>query len=86
MQLQVLYLPSEQLALVDVVMPTLSSDRTYQAWQITPGGPVSMGLLSERGALAVRGDMREVSAVAISIEPEGGSSSPSSEPVLIASF
>jgi anti-sigma-K factor RskA len=66
----------------------LPADQTYQVWGITDQGPQSLGLLGpapEGEALgAMRGDLSEVNAVAVTIEPAEGSTAPTTDPVLSA--
>jgi anti-sigma-K factor RskA len=84
MSLRVVYLKHEKIAVVDVNMPALAANRTYQAWKIDAGGtPVSLGLISERGSFAFHTDLTGVKAIAISVEPLGGSPLPTTTPVLV---
>jgi len=66
----------------------LDEDQTYQLWGIGADEAESLGLLGtapEGKALgAVRADSSEIDALAVSIEPAGGSVAPTSEPVLQA--
>jgi anti-sigma-K factor RskA len=84
MSLKVLYFKDRQLAVLDVVMPALPPNRTYQAWKIDAAGqPVSLGLLSDKGAFAFHTDLAGAQAIAISVEPPGGSAQPTTTPVLV---
>jgi anti-sigma-K factor RskA len=64
----------------------LDSEETYQVWAIRSGRPVSIGLLgpASEGEVdqAMRGDLIGVDAVAVTIEPAGGSITPTGERVL----
>jgi anti-sigma-K factor RskA len=64
----------------------LDSEQTYQVWAITSGQPESLGLLGPAtgGAVeqAMRADLAGVEAVAVTIEPAGGSEEPTGERVL----
>jgi anti-sigma-K factor RskA len=66
----------------------LTSDQTYQAWGIESGRPISLGLLGpapDGEALgAMRADLSSVDALAVTIEPAGGSVQPTTTPVLEA--
>jgi hypothetical protein len=69
-------------------LPVQRSGRVYQAWlqrgkQIEPS---SLFVVSKdgSGSAAVTGSLDGVEAVMVSEEPEGGSSQPTSDPVLIA--
>ena len=69
---------SDGLAAVD-------ADRTYQLWALAPDGPRSLGLLgSDPADRSVRlgGD---VTGVAVTVEPRGGSGAPTGDPVALAS-
>jgi anti-sigma-K factor RskA len=85
MNLRVLYLPDEGIAVFEVSMPPLSAGRTYQAWKITEGGAaVSLGVLSNQGTFAFESDLSDATAIAISVEPSGGSPQPTSDPVVVS--
>lgn len=64
----------------------LADDQTYQVWAIRSGQPESLGLLGtapEGNALgAMRADLSGIDAVAVTVEPAGGSSAPTTEPIL----
>jgi anti-sigma-K factor RskA len=81
--LRMVYLPEEQVAILNLQLPPLTSDRAYQAWQITGAGPVSLGLVSGRGPTAIRADLSNASAIAITVEPAGGSAAPTTTPMLV---
>ncbi len=63
-------------------LPALPDNRIYQLWFLTPGAPVSAGLLrpDEQGSVTVRFDVAADAPVptgmAVSIEPEGGVPAP----------
>ncbi len=63
-------------------LPALPANRIYQLWFLTPGAPVSAGLLrpDEQGNVTVRFDVAADAPVptgmAVSIEPEGGVPAP----------
>jgi anti-sigma-K factor RskA len=64
----------------------LDSEQTYQVWAIRGGRPESMGLLgpATEGEVeeAMRADLSGIEAVAVTIEPAGGSEEPTGERVL----
>ena len=66
----------------------LTDDQTYQVWGIESGQPTSLGLLGpapDGEALgAMRADLSSVDAVAVTIEPAGGSPQPTTTPILAA--
>jgi anti-sigma-K factor RskA len=83
MRLDVTYFGSEQVAVLSYDLPPPPSGKTYQAWKIASGKPVSLGLINANGPLTVNADLKDASAVAISEEPSGGSPQPTK--VLVAS-
>ncbi|MEO7260926.1 MAG: anti-sigma factor [Jatrophihabitantaceae bacterium] len=82
-----IYSKSEhQLVLVGHGMPTLPSDKTYQLWMMNESGdPVSGGLFrtDQAGNVEVpaSGDLDRVTQMAVSVEPAGGSATPTPETV-----
>jgi anti-sigma-K factor RskA len=64
----------------------LDSEQTYQVWAIRSGSPESIGLLgpASEGQVeaAMRADLSGVDAVAVTVEPAGGSVEPTGEIVL----
>ena len=83
---RVVLLQDENQAIVDLHgLADLPDDLTYQVWAIGDGGATSSGLLEpENGAvLAVLPfDGEGVIALAVTIEPAGGSEQPTTEPIL----
>jgi len=63
-------------------LPALPAGRTYQVWFLTPGAPVSAGLIApdQNGRATAAFDVPSAAAsptgVAVSIEPEGGVAAP----------
>ncbi|MCD9624521.1 anti-sigma factor domain-containing protein [Rhabdothermincola salaria] len=66
-------------------LPALADDRTYQLWSVDGATPVSLGLLGANPQVAVvaAGSSRQL---AISEEPVGGSTAPSSTPIASGSL
>lgn len=86
MSLRVSYYSNQQVAIFDLDMPPPAAGHVYQAWMISEGKPVSLGVLpSNHGRIAFAGDMSHAEAVAISLEPMGGSSQPTT-PIVEAKF
>jgi anti-sigma-K factor RskA len=86
MSLNVTYYKDEQVAVFDMTMPSPNAGQVYQAWMIADGKPVSLGLLAgNSGRQAFAADMSGANAVAISLEPEGGSAAPTN-PIVQADF
>ncbi len=85
--MQVTYVPDQKVAVMEVDLPPLPAGRVYQAWRIDGGSPVSLGLLeTNTGSVAMVGDLEGASAVALSVEPAGGSPAPTTNPILIATL
>jgi hypothetical protein len=82
--LQITYLHDQHLAVLNVNLEAPPAGHAYQAWQIVDGAPVSVGLLtSHTGQTAFSADLDDASAIALSVEPEGGSRSPTTTPILV---
>ena len=68
-------------------MDQAPTDRVYQLWLLRDGEATPAGLLDiddrGRGAHVMTGDMSDVSAVALTIEPEGGSPQPTTDPITV---
>jgi anti-sigma-K factor RskA len=68
-------------------MPAPEGNRTYQVWVIRGGQPVSAGVLPPRAAgqqrLELTQSLTGVQTVAVSVEPAGGSPSPTG-PIVLA--
>ena len=84
--LQVTYVPSRDIAILNPTLPPLPSDRTYQAWSIVNGQPRSIGLLQPTGPHGFQIDLSGAEAIALSVEPAGGSPAPTTEPFLLTSL
>lgn len=73
-------------------LPTLAQDRTYQLWLIDGGAPQSAGIfrVDAQGTatipLQVRKSLDQYKAVAISVEPAGGSPAPTTNPILVTTL
>ncbi|MDX1658683.1 MAG: anti-sigma factor [Nitriliruptorales bacterium] len=68
-------------------LPTLSEDEVYELWLIGADGPVPAGLFrpGERGATSqlLAGGVGSAQAVAVTVEPAGGSDQPTTEPIVV---
>jgi anti-sigma-K factor RskA len=66
-------------------LPSAGRGRSYQLWAITDGKPVSIGVIAERGRVVRLLDWQgRADAFAVTIEPDGGSPVPTSDPVLVS--
>jgi anti-sigma-K factor RskA len=85
--MKVIYLPDDDVVVLDVNLPDAPPNSVYQAWQISDGQPVSLGLLeANQGATAFAANLGNATAVAISVEPPGGSQAPTTTPILVSEF
>ena len=85
----VVFFPNERRAVVlGERLPQPGAGKTYQMWELGSERPVSLGLLridsTGRGTAVVGYDSDRPAALAITIEPEGGSVQPTTQPVLRA--
>jgi anti-sigma factor RsiW len=70
-------------------MPAPPSGRVYELWlQTTAGKMVPAGTMGKPGSrpVVLEGDATNATAVGITVEPEGGSDSPTSEPIALFDF
>ncbi len=68
-------------------MPPVPEDRTLQIWVIEDDVPKPSGLFDPEGrvtAAAVTTPITKADAVAVTVEPEGGSPKPTTGPMLVA--
>jgi anti-sigma-K factor RskA len=80
--------PGKGVVFIAAHLPKLDAGRTFEMWVIPASGtPVPAGTfqaLSDNTALHIRrGPVQDVSAMAISIEPTGGSSQPTTTPIIV---
>ena len=80
-------------ALVVDGLPALSGDQDYQLWYIGPGGAVSAGLLDANASASggtspgtawrvLDGSLTAGDTIGLTVEPKGGSTQPTTTPVL----
>lgn len=81
--------PSQGLLVTAADLPALAADRAYQLWFVAPPGPVSAGLLQPdaQGRVSTRVDVPPTltvpTALAVTIEPAGGLTTPTGEMYLL---
>jgi anti-sigma-K factor RskA len=78
---ELLRLASDQSAVLTISgLPPLASGKVYEVWFVAGNTPVAAGLFSPNAdgswSGLVRGDVTNAQAIAISVEPSGGSSAP----------
>lgn len=83
---QLIYLPDDQIAILELELAVPDADHSYQAWGVFPEETLSLGVVPHEGVAAFRHDLSTADAVAISIEPLGGSEQPTTDPVLVAAL
>ena len=79
-------LEGDRAVLVAEDMPPVPEGRTYQIWVIKGDTPQPSGLFEPRGdsiAAVVENPVKGADAVAVTVEPEGGSKKPTSDPMLV---
>ena len=85
---EVVRLPDERAVLVAEDLPSPPEGETYQAWIMREDVPEPAGLFepNDTGAAAapIEGSIEGADAVAVTVEPSGGSSSPTSDPLMTA--
>jgi anti-sigma-K factor RskA len=67
-------------------MPSVPENRTCQIWVIHDDVPTPSGLFDPDGnmtATAVTTSIEKADAIAVTVEPAGGSEKPTSDPVLL---
>ena len=83
----VVYSPSQgKAAVVADGLDRLPDDKTYELWAIRDGVPVKAGLFNADADGTVRttldGNLSDASALAVTVEPAGGSDQPTSDIIL----
>jgi anti-sigma-K factor RskA len=73
--------PAGHAFVMSGVLPALDAEHTYQLWSVDGGTPVSLGLLGSAPAMSVVGVDSHVHALAITMEPVGGSAGPTTKPM-----
>ncbi len=85
---EVVRLGYERAVLVAEDLPSPPEGETYQAWIMREDVPEPAGLFepNDTGAAAapIEGSIEGADAVAVTVEPSGGSSSPTSDPLMTA--
>jgi anti-sigma-K factor RskA len=80
-------LEGDRAVLVAEDMPPVPEEKTYQIWVIEDDVPKPSGLFEPKKewvAVVVENPLDGADAVAVSVEPEGGSLEPTTDPMLVA--
>jgi len=83
---ELLHLADEGLIVLDLDLPPSPAGRVYQVWGVHETQAVSLGFVRDNAPTALVADLEGALAVAISVEPEGGSEQPTTDPLLVAEF
>ena len=82
---EALAIEDDQMVLVTQKVPRVPEDKTCQIWVIKDGEPKPSGLFEpgeETVATAITSPVREADVIAVTVEPDGGSPQPTSDPML----
>jgi anti-sigma-K factor RskA len=81
--------PQQGFVFVGSGLPPIQSDRTFQLWLVPPSGaPQPAGLFRGQDSNAVyvshtNVDLARTAAIAVSVEPQGGSPAPTTKPFVL---
>ena len=84
---EVMILGDDRAVLMAEDMPPVPEEKTFQIWIIEDGVPQPSGLFETEEdpvATVIQQSLSGADAVAVSVEPEGGSTEPSTDPMLTA--
>lgn len=83
---EVFTLENGRTVLVAENLPPVPEGKTYQIWVIKGDTPQPSGLFETQGdsiATLVENPVKGANAVAVTVEPDGGSTAPTSDPILV---
>ena len=87
---EVIRVGDERAVLIAENLPQAPEGKVYEAWLVRDDVPEPSGLFepSEEGAAAapIEGSLKDTDAVAVTLEPSGGSSAPTDDPLLTANL
>ncbi len=86
-RVEVVTLEGGRAVLMAENMPAVPEDKTYQIWVIEDDVPKPSGLFEPKqdsAAAVVEHPLKDGDAIAVTVEPEGGSPKPTSDPLLAA--
>jgi anti-sigma-K factor RskA len=87
---EVVRLEDERAVLIADDLPALPEDKTYEAWILRDDVPEPAGLFEPNktgsAAAPIEGPIEDADAVAVTVEPAGGSSSPTDDPLITANI
>ena len=85
-RVELVTLEGDRAVLMAENMPPVPEGKTYQIWVIKGDTPKPSGLFEPRGdsiAAVVENPVEGADAVAVTVEPEGGSKEPTTDPMLV---
>ena len=66
-------------------LPQPASDKQYQLWALLNGKPIDLGVFARQERLLTKmKNVQNAQAFAITLEPKGGSQSPTSNPIVLS--
>ncbi len=86
-RVEVMILEDHRAVLMAEDMPPVPEDRTFQIWVIENDEPKPSGLFDigeDQVAVVVENPVEGADAIAVTVEPDGGSPQPTTEPMLVA--
>jgi anti-sigma-K factor RskA len=86
-RVEVMILEDHRAVLMAEGMPPVPEDKTFQIWVIEDDVPQPSGLFEvreDRVAVVVENPVDGADAIAVTVEPDGGSPQPTTDPMLIA--
>jgi anti-sigma-K factor RskA len=86
-RVEVVILKDQRAVLMAEDMPPVAEDKTFEIWVIENDVPKPSGLFEPNEgpvAVALKNPVEGADAIAISVEPKGGSSQPTTDPMLTA--
>lgn len=82
-EVRVIASPTHDAAVVvGAALSSLDPDQTYQVWRMHDGEPTSVGLLGRGPGMLYVDGITGADALAVTVEPSGGSPQPTSEPIV----
>ena len=86
-QAELMILHNDRAVLIAEDMPPVPEEKTFQIWVIEGKVPKPSGLFEPKNewvAVIVENPLDEADAIAVSVEPDGGSPEPTTDPMLTA--
>jgi anti-sigma-K factor RskA len=66
-------------------LPQPATDKQYQLWALMNGQPIDLGVFARDERLLIKmKNVQNAQAFAITVEPKGGSTTPTSQPIVLS--